>query len=237
MSEEHKPEEKQPEQPPTDLPEPAEPEKPKSWKQLSILVFDLLTVESGWAERIIETAALQYEVDKFVSFTHAWISKPESIDWSQPVPTETLLRYQLNRELVETALPFSVHCSTLGRLMNTAPIWCAHQIVPKLWTLNREFAFYNKMLPSSAGKLVLDTAVIDIALNPGKESYDLSDVAQRWNVPYGVCRSANHDAICCSRVLRAMMDKLPDDANELVAKLSEWLAAPAKQEAIDERQG
>jgi DNA polymerase III alpha subunit (gram-positive type) len=68
----------------------------------------------------------------------------------------------------------------------------------------------------------LDTMVLDWALNPGKESYKLECVAARWDVPILGKHRAADDAGLCARILVAMMDQLPDDKAEMIARFNRW---------------
>lgn len=202
---------------------PTEQDQATSWKQEPIFVFEIETIGVGEETRIVELAALQYQVCKAVSFTQSWVVNPGPVDWEKPEVIETLQALQLERELIEKAKPFSVHCGTLNNLMTSSKVWCAHCFEAKHRILLDEYIRAYRVMRAPENQLLFDLQVLDFGFHSGMESYDLVSIAKRWGTVEEWCRCGLHDAIACNGIFKSMFGELPDDTSEMRALYKGWV--------------
>jgi DNA polymerase III epsilon subunit-like protein len=202
--------------------QPIEEEPPPNWKLMPILSLDVKTIAFGEESKVIEVALLQYEVTKKVSFTKSWLINPGEISWDDPVVVQALKEADIGRELLQSAPSFRPLFSMVSRLQVTAAVWCGHGLGGALEAFRQEFERAEKAIVPVAGKLLLDIAVMDRGLHPDMDSYNLEAIAGRWEVEFGDAKGSLHDAVICNQILKAMMEKLPDDPHEMMVLHNDW---------------
>jgi DNA polymerase III epsilon subunit-like protein len=188
-----------------------------NWKRMPMLFLDAKFT----GNQIIEVAILQYDVANKASFTQSWVVRPAVIDLSDSDTQQALKNNEIDLETFHNAPLLSYLVSTLNRIAFVAAVWCGHGLPRIVEAVRQEARKETPCMPDEY-KLLLDTEVIDRGLHPGMEAYDLRSVAGRWQVDCPTRQAAIDDAVLCCQVLKAMMPKLPDDPNEILALYTQW---------------
>jgi len=190
------------------------------WKDQPIAFLDTETTGFSSSARIVEMSVLVYENRRFASQFTSVINPGNDVDWDHPDVVGAMKVNGLDKNLLKMSRGFTQLWPSFLEQIRRADILCGQFIQFDMRMLAQE---HNRCgFETVVYSQTLDTMILDWALNPDKDSYRMDCVAARWNVPIVVNHRAGDDASTCAKVLVAMMDQLPDDRAELLARSNRW---------------
>lgn len=187
----------------------------KQWKLMDRVVFDTETTGFGPEARIIEIATVERRYPPF-----SGLINPGPIDWDDPEVAQAMSVNKIDREELAEAPTFARCWPRIRGIFEGSPVWVGHHVAFDVRMLQQELQRMGKTLDPP--EMMLDTVVIDHALNPGCETYRLDAVRERWAIGPFKGHRAVIDTMLCGWILERMMSKLPDDFEEMKQIHAEW---------------
>lgn len=192
------------------------------WKDEPIAFVDTETTGLGTSARIVEMSVLVFEHRRFASQFTAVINPGNDVDWDHPDVIQAMKVNGLDKRLLEMSQGFDQLWPVFLTQLNRAKVLCGQYLKFDVRMIEQECRRMGSEFHGSW--LMIDTKILDWGLHPGKESYSLGPIADRWNVENLGQRQAMLDVDLCARVLVAMMDSLPDDLLLLLQRSGRWNA-------------